>query len=293
MHDPAIGRFGMVDPLSDKYVHNSTYAFSENRLIDGVELEGTEFRNTATGEVDPSLSPGTLPSFQSNFEYYPWLDLINLRPPDSFQNGRIMTLWQPIEGAAGPQVNLDYRYLQITKLPSDFATMGDFFNYFRLNLNSFTGGGGTEFGSYSDSETSIWSTGDYAGSVMRFQVNSPIRNIDQLSVITSKVGSDYWTFSPVFTRKDLGHPVSGTRQFGFVEGANGSNIMYIRGADRIFAPHDDIFNILSGGGVFRGADQLWNAVMNNIVNYINSHGGAATLGDNHVSKRINWSQVVR
>lgn len=45
MHDPAIGRFGMVDPLADKYSYNSTYAFSENRLIDGIELEGLEYLN--------------------------------------------------------------------------------------------------------------------------------------------------------------------------------------------------------------------------------------------------------
>jgi len=42
MHDPAIGRFGAVDPLSEKYVHNSTYAFSENMLIRHIELEGLE-----------------------------------------------------------------------------------------------------------------------------------------------------------------------------------------------------------------------------------------------------------
>ncbi len=42
MHDPAIGRFGAVDPLSDKYLYNSTYAFSENKLISHVELEGLE-----------------------------------------------------------------------------------------------------------------------------------------------------------------------------------------------------------------------------------------------------------
>jgi hypothetical protein len=33
-----------VDPLAPKYPHNSPYAFSENRLIDGVELEGLEVR---------------------------------------------------------------------------------------------------------------------------------------------------------------------------------------------------------------------------------------------------------
>jgi hypothetical protein len=42
MHDTRLGRFFAVDPLSPKYPHNSPYAFSENRLIDAIELEGLE-----------------------------------------------------------------------------------------------------------------------------------------------------------------------------------------------------------------------------------------------------------
>ena len=42
MHDPRVGRFFAVDPLAKKYPHNSTYAFSENRVVDAVELEGLE-----------------------------------------------------------------------------------------------------------------------------------------------------------------------------------------------------------------------------------------------------------
>ena len=42
MYDPRLNRFFAVDPLAAKYPHNSPYAFSENRLIDGVELEGLE-----------------------------------------------------------------------------------------------------------------------------------------------------------------------------------------------------------------------------------------------------------
>jgi hypothetical protein len=34
--------FFAVDPLASKYPHNSVYAFSENRVIDGIELEGLE-----------------------------------------------------------------------------------------------------------------------------------------------------------------------------------------------------------------------------------------------------------
>ena len=42
VHDVRIGRFLSIDPLAPKYPHNSPYAFSENRVIDGVELEGLE-----------------------------------------------------------------------------------------------------------------------------------------------------------------------------------------------------------------------------------------------------------
>jgi RHS repeat-associated protein len=42
VEDPRLGRFFSVDPLSDKFAWNSPYAFSENRVIDGIELEGLE-----------------------------------------------------------------------------------------------------------------------------------------------------------------------------------------------------------------------------------------------------------
>jgi RHS repeat-associated protein len=39
---PEIGRFFNIDPLADKYVYNSPYAFSENKVVAHVELEGLE-----------------------------------------------------------------------------------------------------------------------------------------------------------------------------------------------------------------------------------------------------------
>jgi RHS repeat-associated protein len=42
MHDPRVGRFFARDPLESEYPWNSTYAFSENRVIDAIELEGLE-----------------------------------------------------------------------------------------------------------------------------------------------------------------------------------------------------------------------------------------------------------
>ncbi len=43
MYDPRIGHFDSVDPLFRDYPWNSSYAFSENRVIDGIDLEGLEF----------------------------------------------------------------------------------------------------------------------------------------------------------------------------------------------------------------------------------------------------------
>jgi RHS repeat-associated protein len=43
MHDPRLGRFLSLDPLFKDYAHNSPYAFSENRVMDGVDLEGLEY----------------------------------------------------------------------------------------------------------------------------------------------------------------------------------------------------------------------------------------------------------
>lgn len=42
MHDPRAGRFFAVDPLFREYTSNSPYAFSENSVINAVELEGLE-----------------------------------------------------------------------------------------------------------------------------------------------------------------------------------------------------------------------------------------------------------
>ncbi len=69
-HDPQIGRFIEIDPLAEKYVYNSTYAFSENKATSFIELEGleasplpyfiraieNEFRNTASS-IDNAITP--------------------------------------------------------------------------------------------------------------------------------------------------------------------------------------------------------------------------------------------
>jgi len=45
IHDARLGRFLSVDPLEKEYPWNSPYAFAENRVIDGKDLEGKEWEN--------------------------------------------------------------------------------------------------------------------------------------------------------------------------------------------------------------------------------------------------------
>ncbi|UUC46490.1 thrombospondin type 3 repeat-containing protein [Flavobacterium cerinum] len=55
MHDPRVGRFFAVDPLTAKYPFYSPYQFSGNRVIDMVELEGLEPAKPGEGTSSGSL----------------------------------------------------------------------------------------------------------------------------------------------------------------------------------------------------------------------------------------------
>lgn len=48
IYDSRLGKFLSVDPLSKEYPWNSTYAFAENRVIDGKDLEGKEWKSVTT-----------------------------------------------------------------------------------------------------------------------------------------------------------------------------------------------------------------------------------------------------
>jgi RHS repeat-associated protein len=61
-HDPAIGRFFNVDPLAEKYVYNSVYAFSENKVVAHIELEGLEAVRSPRAVASQVKPHGHLPS---------------------------------------------------------------------------------------------------------------------------------------------------------------------------------------------------------------------------------------
>ena len=57
MHDPRIGRFFAVDPLTSSYPFYTPYSFSGNRVTDAVELEGAESVKTGTTDVTTKTKP--------------------------------------------------------------------------------------------------------------------------------------------------------------------------------------------------------------------------------------------
>lgn len=65
MHDPRLGRFLSIDPLDKSFPWNSPYAFSENRVIDGVELEGLEYAPTSMRIGIPGQSRLSIPNVVS------------------------------------------------------------------------------------------------------------------------------------------------------------------------------------------------------------------------------------
>lgn len=69
IEDPRLGRFFSVDPLAPKYPHNSPYAFSENRVIDGVELEGLEW---APYDNDGNKIDISCEGWEANVSAYRW-----------------------------------------------------------------------------------------------------------------------------------------------------------------------------------------------------------------------------
>lgn len=64
-------RFLSIDPMAKSYPWNSTYAFAENRVIEGVDLEGLEFASTTQKDGTTAVSVNV--NFEANDSSLPSL----------------------------------------------------------------------------------------------------------------------------------------------------------------------------------------------------------------------------
>ncbi|MEW4923108.1 RHS repeat-associated core domain-containing protein [Algibacter sp. 2305UL17-15] len=152
MHDPRVGRFFAVDPLEKKYPWNSSYAFSENRVIDAVELEGLEayIKNSTTEQYtyDSTATESNVPEgnsyignyrdnvyddfeannpFKSFFGYKPvWKDVVD-NGPREFNNPKsvnwgVFANWTYMSNSEYPLEQAVYGILNGINIVAEWAS---------------------------------------------------------------------------------------------------------------------------------------------------------------------------
>jgi hypothetical protein len=209
---------------------------------------------------------------------------------------------QYIENAQGPVVNMDYFSVKISQFPINpttgqrFTPQG-FYDYVRSNINTFFEGNSTEFGPYNSTESTVWSSSNYLGAIMRFDIALEIEGIvigqQDGSVICSENNSMSWTFTTIESPMDWNHPVSGNRQFGLNYNSDGTYTFYTRGVDRIAESFDNwVGGINAIPSAFDGADALWTTFQNNLGSFINSSAnqGQASIQNPQID-RVDWDLV--
>src|ERR1043165_1768319 len=65
-YDPRLGKFWSVDPIIEKYPSIAPYTFAEDRVIDGLDLEGLEY---VTFHIYVNLHNGTVTAIVITTDY--------------------------------------------------------------------------------------------------------------------------------------------------------------------------------------------------------------------------------
>jgi nucleoid-associated protein YgaU len=222
-------------------------------------------------------------------------DLIKYVVPDSIlsqaklrdKSVKLLTL----NNAIGNKINLDYYSIEINKMPINKATGSTYtkeelLDYVRKNFDKFMNEN-TEFSSDNTNEMKLWKSTNPTSALMQFSVPLPyspiaVKYLDaDMTVITSNVSPQYWTFSTIHNSQDLDHPVSGNRMFGIQQGVHGDGSIfhefYIRGADITSNLTSTVISNVFNDKVFSDADILWRDVINNINKFVNKNGGTSTI----------------
>jgi hypothetical protein len=250
-----------------------------------------------------------------------WVDLITFKPTqqllDELKSRGLE--WQRIEDGYG-DVNLDGYVLELNRLPDDPGTGVQFtaeslFDYVRTNFASilirYKSLPGPSLVAYEAADEVRWDSPAPLGAVLKFRIDArplaasipfqfplsglpiPEFGLVQCSeLVTNQADLSgtqadwHWNFVTVKGGGIVGyHPVSGTRQFG-VRRVDQSLFWYLRAADRATT----FLDYAAGPLLFSGAEAYWTGFFANLVAFIKTNGGDATIGPMY-SQRHNWSLV--
>ena len=125
VHDPRLGRFLSVDPLLMDYPWNSPYAFAENRVIDGRDLEGREWENFMSKFKNPGELEVKLPNEQTaqqqsyritvsnpSVSFLDMKSIFRLEPHSLLSNSKA-TFNAPVNGEGQPSQFKEGSYIKI------------------------------------------------------------------------------------------------------------------------------------------------------------------------------------
>ena len=327
----------------NKYLQdNQGASVSNNGTISAIPQEVKDFANAAVdafcaGEVETfegfieqdlnnelELNPYLLLDIDCD-QIDNWIALAQHTPSTSVKN-KITDLhqnneaylgdWniQYLENAGGSVVNMDYFAVKITTFPNNPSTgtsftPNEFLNFFRKNINAFSGAYSQfepycEISSICTQETDLWNSTNPTSSIVKINIPAfPYPSGDMYGndgvVVCSEYTNSYWNFMTMEAPYDSSHPVSGTRQFGIEENSDGSYNLYMRGVDRfengvLFDLLDLFLEIPMVGpkDPFFGADELWKHIQVQLNTFLNdpSVGGVSTIVT-PVTNRVNWEDV--
>ena len=223
------------------------------------------------------------------------LRLVSFRPLQGVQRktrDRAAFL-QPIEQGIG-RMNIDNYRVQISKLPrwnDKEIPIGDFFQYFRKNINLFLDRNTCVFKPWQPADQAVWSTKNPVGAIVNIDMYTDSgRNPESGAVLCSDAGPDYWIFSTL-TGAGLGtHPVNGNREFGYTLEGEGA-IVYTMAVDRVTPNPFHSFAFMSDM-IFAGGHRTWLGLQSRLAQYVNINGGVARALSPS-SQRLDWLTVGR
>jgi hypothetical protein len=275
---------------------------------------------SANGTIVPGADCGLSPQ-AADKGFADWQDLMKFRPSDAietvlesrFQTAGLPTsIYHDIRKGWGP-VNLDFYPVYIHDLPTvDGAKLSatELLSYLRKNAYRFMAHDQLSFDSYEQADWDRWQTDDPLGAVMHFHIGTKgatidfTNNPDNMAVVAAESTQDHWIFSTIWSPSDLGHPVSGNRQFGiatrrpsdqFAEPyslvfsdpvAADTLYFYTRGVDRCTTALD----LTLSNTVFSGGHACWVGLCSNVQDWINANGGNASI-PGLISDRHDWDQI--